>query len=124
MIRDDIKNNSLDRVVVAACSPRMHESTYKKVLTAAGINPYLLEIANIREQASWVHHDKNKATSKAFDLIKMALEKVKKDEALSSMSASVIQRVLVIGAGIAGIQTSLDIANIGMMLSSSKRNRA
>lgn len=113
MIRDDIKNKGLGRVVVAACSPRMHESTYKKVLAEAGLNPFLLEIANIREQASWVHLDKDKTTEKAFDLIKMTIAKVRKDDPLLSLSASVIQRVLVIGAGIAGIQTSLDIANIG-----------
>lgn len=113
MIRDDIKNRNLDRVVVAACSPRMHENTYMKVLASSGLNPFLLEIANIREQASWVHLDKEKTTNKAFALIKMAVAKVRMDEPLTSLSANVIQRVLVIGAGIAGIQTSLDIANIG-----------
>jgi len=113
LIREDIKNRNLDRVVVAACSPRMHENTYKKVLASAGLNPFLLEIANIREQASWVHLDKEKTTDKALDLIKMAVAKVRMDEPLTSLSANVIQRVLVIGAGIAGIQTSLDIANIG-----------
>jgi heterodisulfide reductase subunit A len=113
LIRNDIKNENLDRVVVAACSPRMHENTYKKVLASGGLNPYLLEMANIREQASWVHLDKEKTTKKAFDLVKMAVAKVRMDDPLPSLSASVIQRVLVIGAGIAGIQTALDIANIG-----------
>jgi heterodisulfide reductase subunit A len=113
MIRDDIYDKNLDRVVVAACSPRMHENTYMKVLTSAGLNPFLLEIANIREQASWVHLDKERTTRKAFDLIKMAVAKVKMDEPLTGLSTDVIQRVLVIGGGIAGIQTSLDIANIG-----------
>ena len=113
LIKEDIRSKELDRVVVAACSPRMHESTYRKVLSEAGINPFLLEIANIREQASWVHSEKEKTTEKAFDLVRIAVAKVKKDEPLESLPADVIQRVLVIGAGIAGIQTSLDIANIG-----------
>ncbi|MCZ7359067.1 MAG: CoB--CoM heterodisulfide reductase iron-sulfur subunit A family protein [Candidatus Methanoperedens sp.] len=113
LIKEDIRSMDLDRVVVAACSPRMHESTYRKVLSEAGINPFLLEIANIREQASWVHSEKEKTTEKAFDLVRIAVAKVKKDESLESLPADVIQRVLVIGAGIAGIQTSLDIANIG-----------
>src|SRR3990172_206317 len=113
LIKEDIRSMDLDRVVVAACSPRMHESTYRKVLSEAGINPFLLEIANIREQASWVHSEKEKTTEKAFDLVRIAVAKVKKDEPLESLPADVIQRVLVIGAGIAGIQTSLDIANIG-----------
>ncbi|MFH1322990.1 MAG: CoB--CoM heterodisulfide reductase iron-sulfur subunit A family protein [Methanobacteriota archaeon] len=113
LIKNDIKNRDLNRVVVAACSPRMHEPTFKKVLAGSGINPYLLEIANIREQASWVHSDKEMTIDKAFDLIKMAVAKVRNDEPLESKSTKVIQRVLVIGAGIAGIQTSLDIANIG-----------
>lgn len=113
LIRNDIKTKNLDRVVVAACSPRMHESTFKKVLAATGINPFLLEIANIREQASWVHLDKEKTTDKAFDLINMALAKVGNDEPLESLPTNVIQRVLVIGGGIAGIQASLSVANIG-----------
>jgi heterodisulfide reductase subunit A len=113
LIKDDIRNMNLDRVVVAACSPRMHESTYRKVLAEAGINPFLLEIANIREQASWVHPDKEKTTEKAFDLINMAVAKARMDEPLVSLPANVVQRALVIGAGIAGIQASLDIANTG-----------
>ncbi len=113
LIKNDIKEKKLDRIIVAACSPNMHESTFKKVLAGAGINPYLLEIANIREQASWVHFDKEKTTDKAFDLIRIAVAKVRNNEPLSSLLTKVIQRVLVIGAGIAGIQASLDIANTG-----------
>jgi heterodisulfide reductase subunit A len=113
LIKNDLEKENLDRIVIAACAPQMHESTYRKLMTNAGKNPYLLEIANIREQASWVHSDKERTTEKAFDLIKMSVAKVKNDMPLESMSMSVIQRVLVIGAGIAGIQASLDIANKG-----------
>lgn len=113
IIKNDLEKENLDRIVIAACAPQMHESTYRKIMTNAGKNPYLLEIANIREQASWVHSDKDRTTEKAYDLIKMAVTKVKSDLPLVSMSMSVIQRVLVIGAGIAGIQASLDIANKG-----------
>lgn len=113
IIKNDLEKEDLDRIVIAACAPQMHESTYRKIMANAGKNPYLLEIANIREQASWVHSDKDRTTEKAYDLIKMAVTKVKSDLPLESMSMSVIQRVLVIGAGIAGIQTSLDIANKG-----------
>jgi heterodisulfide reductase subunit A len=113
IIKNDLEKENLDRIVIAACAPQMHESTYRKIMVNAGKNPYLLEIANIREQASWVHSDKDRTTEKAYDLIKMAVTKVKSDLPLVSMSMSVIQRVLVIGAGIAGIQASLDIANKG-----------
>ena len=113
IIKNDLENENLDRIVIAACAPQMHESTYRKIMANAGKNPYLLEIANIREQASWVHSDKERTTEKAFDLIKMSIAKVKSDLPLEAMPMSVIQRVLVIGGGIAGIQASLDIANKG-----------
>lgn len=113
IIKNDLGNENLDRIVIAACAPQMHESTYRKIMANAGKNPYLLEIANIREQASWVHLDKERTTEKAFDLIKMSLAKVKSNLPLEAMPMSVIQRVLVIGGGIAGIQASLDIANKG-----------
>ncbi len=113
IIKNDLENENLDRIVIAACAPQMHESTYRKIMANAGKNPYLLEIANIREQASWVHSDKERTTEKAFDLIKMSVAKLKGDLPLEAMPMSVIQRVLVIGGGIAGIQASLDIANKG-----------
>lgn len=111
-IRNAIKEQRLQRVVVAACSPRMHENTFRKAVSTAGINPYLLEIANIREHSSWVHSDnKEAATAKAIDLIKMAVAKVAKNEPLYPKQAGITKRALVIGGGIAGIQAALDIAN-------------
>jgi heterodisulfide reductase subunit A len=114
MIIDTIKQSNLERVVVASCSPRMHENTFRKTIERAGLNPYLLEIANIREQASWVHSDdKESATKKAMKLVEMAVAKVRRDEALSKMFVSVEKKALVVGGGIAGIQTALDIAEAG-----------
>ncbi len=110
LIKNDIKNLGLDRVVVSACSPRMHEITYRKAVQSAGLNPYLFEMANIREQCSWVHPNKEEGTKKAMDLIASAVAKVSLHEALTEKEASVTSSVLVIGAGIAGIQASLDIA--------------
>jgi heterodisulfide reductase subunit A len=113
LIKNDIENLGLDHIVVAACSPRMHELTFRKVLHSVDLNPYLLEIANIREQCSWVHLDKEGATEKAMDLIASAIAKVSLHDPLKENEASVIPRVLVIGGGIAGIQASLDIAHSG-----------
>jgi heterodisulfide reductase subunit A len=112
MIRDAIVQNRLTSVVVAACSPRMHEKTFRKALSDAGMNPYLLEIANIREHSSWVHQkDKKAATEKASDLIRMAVAKSIANEQLHEISVPVTKRALVIGGGIAGIQAALDIAD-------------
>lgn len=113
LIKNDIKEKNLDAIVVAACSPKMHESTYRKVLQESGLNPFLFEMANIREQCSWVHRDKEKATEKAIDLVKMAIVKVRQNEALEKIKAEVVQRILVIGGGIAGIQASLDLSDQG-----------
>jgi heterodisulfide reductase subunit A len=113
-IRQAIVSNKLNRVVIAACSPRMHEPTFRKAVSAAGLNPYLLEIANIREQCSWVHsHDREKATAKAIELVKMAVAKVIRHEPLYPREVPVTKRALVIGGGITGIQAALDIANAG-----------
>ncbi len=113
-IRQAIIENNLNRVVVAACSPRMHETTFRKTLASAGLNPYLLEIANIREQCSWVHsEDKETATAKAIELIKMAVAKVFRHEPLHPKEVKITKRALVIGGGITGIQAALDIANAG-----------
>ncbi|MGA2158916.1 MAG: CoB--CoM heterodisulfide reductase iron-sulfur subunit A family protein [Dehalococcoidia bacterium] len=113
-VRQAIADNNLNRVVIAACSPRMHEPTFRKAVAAAGLNPYLLEIANIREQCSWVHgHDREKATDKAIELVKMAVAKVIRHEPLYPRGVPVTKRALVIGGGITGIQAALDIANAG-----------
>lgn len=113
-IRKAIMEQRLNRVVIGACSPRMHEITFRKTLSSAVLNPYLLEIANIREHCSWVHSDdKDKATEKAIELVKMAVAKVIRDEPLFPRPIPITKRALVIGGGIAGIQASLDIAQAG-----------
>jgi heterodisulfide reductase subunit A2 len=113
MIKQAIKEHKLDRVVVSACSPRMHENTFRKTVEAAGLNPYYLEIANIREQCSWVHKDKDAGTDKAISLIRTAVAKAARNEALFSTELPIERRALVIGGGIAGIQAALDIADSG-----------
>lgn len=114
LIKDAICEHRLNRVVVAACSPRMHEATFRACVESVGLNPYLLEMANIREQCSWVHHDKEKATIKAIDLVKMAAAKATKNMPLTRLSAPVTKKALIIGGGIAGIQAGLDMAHAGI----------
>ncbi len=114
MIREDIKSKDLNRIVVASCSPRMHESTFRKALGEANLNPYLLEMANIREQCSWVHSDQPKAaTEKAKAIVAAAVVKADYDEPLEQIPVEVNCAALVIGGGISGIQCSLDLANKG-----------
>ena len=113
IIKEAIKEHNLDRIVVAACTPRMHEATFRKMLAQTEINPYMLEIANIREQCSWVHTDKEKATEKAIDLVAMSVAKVLHNQPLATSMIPVTKRCLVIGGGIAGIQAALDIADAG-----------
>ncbi|MGC8948485.1 MAG: 4Fe-4S binding protein [Thermoprotei archaeon] len=113
LIRDDIKNYKLNRVVVAACSPSMHEPTFRAVLESAGLNKYLLEMANIREHCSWVHSDKKVATEKAKDLVRMAVAKARLLEPLEEQEYIAQQSVLVLGGGVAGMRASLDLANWG-----------
>ncbi|MFZ3101706.1 MAG: CoB--CoM heterodisulfide reductase iron-sulfur subunit A family protein [Desulfitobacteriaceae bacterium] len=113
VIQDAIKEHNLDRVVVASCTPRMHEPTFRRCIAGAGLNPYLFEMANIREQCSWVHQDKAKGTWKAIDLVRKAVAKVVKNEPLEKTSIAITKRALVIGGGIAGIQVALDIADAG-----------
>lgn len=109
-----IKEHRLDRVVVASCSPRLHENTFRKTLERAGLNPFMLEIANIREQCSWVHQgDNERATEKAFDLVRRAVAKAGLVAPLFASSIPVTRRALVIGGGIAGMQAALDIADSG-----------
>jgi heterodisulfide reductase subunit A len=112
-IRHDICEYGVDRVVVAACSPRMHERTFRAALQAVGLNPYFLEVANIREHCSWVHTDVPTATAKARDLIRAAVERVRQHEALQPRQEPVTRAAMVVGGGIAGIQAALDIGNAG-----------
>lgn len=111
LIRNDIKQLNLNRVVVASCSPRMHELTFRKTVEGGGLNPYLYEHANIREQCSWVHDDRGLATNKAKDLVRAAVMRVHHHEPLVVREVPLNPDVLVIGGGIAGMQASLDIAS-------------
>lgn len=113
IIKEAIKEYKLEGVVVCSCSPRMHEATFRKTVQAAGLNPYLLEVANIREQCSWIHKDKAEATAKAIVLGRAAIAKVQLNAPLIAGESPVVKRALVIGGGIAGIQTALDIADAG-----------
>ena len=113
IVTDAIQEHKLTGVVVASCSPRMHEPTFRKTAATVGLNPYMLEMANIREHCSWVHTDRKEGTEKAKDLIRILVEKVKRNLALNEIEVPVTQRVMVIGAGIAGIQAALDVAAAG-----------
>jgi len=110
---ESIKEKELDNIVVACCSPNLHESTFRSAVKEAGINEFHCEIANIREQCSWVHKDKDKATDKAERITKSAVERAKKNQSLEPISIPVTRRGLVIGGGIAGLQAALDMANSG-----------
>jgi heterodisulfide reductase subunit A-like polyferredoxin len=113
-IREDILANGLDRVVIGACSPRLHEPTFRQMMQAAGLNPYMLEMANLREQCSWVHmRAPEEATEKALDLIRMGVARVRKLEPLYEETIPLTKRTLVIGGGVAGIQAALDLADNG-----------
>lgn len=113
MIVKDIKEHKLNRVVVAACSPRMHEITFRKALAKAGINPYLFEMANIREQDSWVHEDRTEATKKAKALVAAAVNRVCFHEPLEERTVDINPSTLIIGGGVAGIIAALEIADAG-----------
>ena len=113
MIRNAIKEYDLNGVVVCSCSPRMHEATFRKTAMLAGLNPYMVEIANIREQCSWIHKDMPEGTEKAIILARAAIAKVQRNAPLVAGSSPVTKRALVIGGGIAGIQTALDVAEAG-----------
>ena len=113
MIKNAVKEHSLTGIVVCSCSPRMHEATFRKTAAAAGLNPYMVEIANIREQCSWVHKEMPVGTEKAIILAKAAVAKVNLNAPLTPGESPVTKRALVIGGGIAGIQTALDIADAG-----------
>ena len=107
LIRQAIAEHNLDRVVVASCTPRLHETTFRKACESGGINQFLMEMANIREQCAWVHKDKEKATEKAIDLVRSAVAKVVKNEPLELTTIPIERRALVIGAGIAGMRQPL-----------------
>lgn len=113
MIKDAIKEHNLTGIVICSCSPRMHEATFRKTAAEAGLNSYMVEIANIREQCSWVHKDMPVGTEKAIILGKAAIAKVNLNAPLTPGESPVVKRALVIGGGIAGIQTALDIAEAG-----------
>jgi len=114
LIKQDIKDYELNRVVVASCTPRLHEPTFRRACEEAGLNKYLFEMANIREQCSWVHlSDKEKATEKAKDLVEMAVAKVTLLEPQVEIEVPIIRKALVVGGGVAGVQAALDLADTG-----------
>ena len=113
LIKSAIKEKGLTGVVVASCSPRMHEPTFRKACAEAGLNPFMCEMANLREHCSWVHEKGEATTDKAIDLVRILVEKVKYNHSLNEIKVPVTKTALVIGGGIAGIQASLDIANTG-----------
>ncbi len=113
MIIDAVKEEKLDKIVVSCCSPKLHETTFRNAAKAAGLNPFQCEIANVREQCSWVHKDIEKGTEKAIKISKSAVEKVRRSESLEPISIPVTRKALVVGGGISGIQASLDLADSG-----------
>ncbi len=114
LIKEDISEQGINRVVVACCTPRLHEPTFRQCLDEAGLNKYLLEIANLREQCSWVHaHDKQGATKKAKDLVRMAVARSRLLSAREEVEVPVKKSTMVVGGGVAGIQAALDLADSG-----------
>lgn len=113
-IKNAIREHNLNRVVVASCTPLMHEPTFRACVASEGLNPYLFEMANLREHCSWVHvNDKEGATAKAKDLVKSAVARAARLQAREESRMSVTQAALVVGGGVAGIQASLDLAEAG-----------
>jgi len=113
-IKEKIKEHQLNRVVVASCTPRTHEPLFRNTIREAGLNPYLFEMANIRDQCSWVHMDEfEKATIKSKDLVRMAVAKARLLEPLQTMSVPIVKSALVIGGGLSGMTSGLEIANQG-----------
>jgi heterodisulfide reductase subunit A-like polyferredoxin len=113
LVRNAIQEQRLEQVVIASCSPRMHEKTFRKAVEAGGLNGYMFEMVNIREQDSWVHHDKDSATRKALDLIRMGVSKALRNKPLQITTIPITKKAMVIGGGIAGMQAALDIAEAG-----------
>jgi len=114
LVRQAIAEKKLTGLVVAACSPRMHEPTFRRLAAASGLNPYLVEMANIREHCSWVHDDRRQATAKAVETVRMLVEKVRRNTPLEEIRVPVTRRALVVGGGVAGIQAALDIVGAGV----------
>ena len=113
LIKKAIIDYKLDGAVIGSCSPRMHEQTFRKAAESVGLNSFMVEIANLREQCSWIHKDMEEATEKALILVRTAIAKVRLDAPLTAGESPVTKRALVIGGGIAGIQAALDIAEAG-----------
>jgi heterodisulfide reductase subunit A len=116
MIAQDIEDEGLERIVVAACSPRMHEPTFRRAAESAGVNSYLVQMANIREQCSWVHDDPTQATEKAADLVRAAVYRIAQHEPLERMSVDMCPNTLVLGGGIAGLSAALELADAGKLV--------
>lgn len=113
-IKKYIKEHNLNRIVVASCTPRMHETTFRNCVSDAGVNPYLMEMANIREHCSWAHlNNWDEATQKAKDIVKIAIGRSRFLQPQTEARVSIEQEVLVIGGGVAGIQAALDLADAG-----------
>lgn len=113
-IQKAIREHGLNRVVVASCTPKIHESTFRNCVASAGLNPYLMEMANIREHCSWVHmHDRAAATAKAKDLVRSAVARASQLEAQDERTFPVTDAALVIGGGVAGIEAALELADGG-----------
>ena len=113
LIKDDIQNFDLNRVVVASCSPLMHETTFRTACAEAGLNPYLFQMTNLREHVSWVSENKEFATEKAIDLVSAAVHRVAWHDQLETRKVEVKQSAMVVGAGIAGIEAALRLADAG-----------
>jgi heterodisulfide reductase subunit A len=114
-IKRYIKENNLNRVVVASCTPLMHEPTFRACVASVGLNPYLFEMVNLREHCSWVHlHDRKAATDKAKDMVKQGVARARRLEPQIEKSVPVTRAALVIGGGVAGMQASLDLADSGI----------
>ena len=116
VIKDDIRELGLNRVVVASCTPRMHEPTFQTAVAEAGLNPYYFAMANIREHCSWIIKDMTQATAKAKRLVSSAVARVVYQEPLESRTEPVTQAALVVGGGIAGIQAALTMADAGHLV--------
>ncbi len=116
LIKSDIKEQKLNRVVIASCSPRLHELTFRRTLASADLNPYLMEMANIREQCAWVTEDRELATQKAKALVNAAVRKAYHYQPLETKEVTVNPNTLVVGAGIAGIQAALEIGDSGHLV--------
>jgi heterodisulfide reductase subunit A len=113
LIKEDIKEQGLNRVVVASCSPLMHELTFRRAVEDSGLNPFFFQMANIREQCSWVIDDKEKATAKAKQMVNAAINRVRHHIPLDMRKVEMEPSTLIVGAGIAGIEAALRLADAG-----------